>query len=72
MPTTIRMRPGRHKFLVWGAITLLPFLLAGTCFDTSTAPDVIAPGTDSGSSDTAATAIAAPQGDDVSLPPINN
>lgn len=44
MPTTPRRWRERRTLWFWCAVAMLPFVLAGTCFDTSTAPDVITPG----------------------------
>jgi hypothetical protein len=51
MPKIFRRWPVRHSaVLAWVAVGLLPFLLAGTCFDT-TAPDIVTPAEDSTGTD---------------------
>ncbi|MFC1639265.1 hypothetical protein ACFL3B_00720 [Gemmatimonadota bacterium] len=52
MPEKARVWSGRSTLLAWVLVATLPFLLANTCFKTTTAPDYVPPGDDSTDADT--------------------
>ncbi len=58
MPKKLHWLRGRRTMLAWVLAAMLPFVLANTCFKTSTAPDYVPTEEDSSDADTTSSLLA--------------